>query len=46
VHAWVLITTVLAVREALDLEARPAIATAVIGMLPMLLVWALTAALV
>ena len=46
VHAWVLITTVFAVRLALDLETRPAIATAVIGLLPMLLVWALTAALV
>ncbi len=46
VHAWVLITTVFAVRLALDLEARPAIATALIGLLPMLLVWALTAALV
>jgi len=46
VHAWVLITTVFAVRLALDLETRPAIATAVIGLLPMLLVWALVAALV
>jgi len=46
VHAWVLITTVFAVRLALDLETRPAIATALIGLLPMLLVWALTAALV
>ncbi len=46
VHAWVLMTTVLAVRLALDLEIRPAIATALIGLLPMLLVWALVAALV
>lgn len=46
VHTWVLITTVFAVKLALDLETGPAIATAVIGVLPMLLVWALTAALV
>jgi hypothetical protein len=46
VHAWVLITTVFAVRLALDLDIRPAIATALIGVLPMLLVWALTAALI
>lgn len=46
VHAWVLITTVFAVKPALDLEIRPAIATAIIGWLPMLLVWALVAALV
>ena len=46
VYAWVLITTVLAVREALDLKIRPAIATALIGLLPMLLLWALVAALV
>ena len=46
VHAWVLITTVFAVRMVLDLDIRPAIATALIGVLPMLLVWALTAALV
>ena len=46
VHAWVLITTVFAVRIALDLDTRPAVATALIGLLPMLLVWALTAALV
>jgi hypothetical protein len=46
VHAWVLITTVFATRIALDIEIRPAITTALIGLLPMLLVWALTAALV
>ena len=46
VHAWVLITTVFAIRVTLDLEARPAIVTALIGLLPMLLVWALAAALV
>ncbi len=46
VHAWVLITTVFAVRLALDLQPRPAIATAVIGLLPMLLVWTLVVALV
>ncbi len=46
VYAWVLITTVLALREALDLKIRPAIATALIGLLPMLLLWALVAALV
>jgi hypothetical protein len=46
VHAWVLITTVFAVRLALDLETRPAIAAALIGLMPMLLVWALVVALV
>lgn len=46
VHAWVLITTVFAVKLTLDLETRPAIAAAVAGWLPMLLVWALVAALV
>jgi len=46
VHGWVLITTVFAVRPALDLETRPAIATALIGLLPMLLLWALAAVLV
>lgn len=46
VHAWVLITTVFAVRLTLDLEARPAIAASAAGCLPMLLVWALVAALV
>lgn len=46
VHAWMLITTVFAVRMALDLETRPAIITAVIGLLPMLLVWVLVQALV
>lgn len=46
VHAWVLITTVFALGLALDLAIRPAIAAALIGCLPMLLVWALTAALV
>jgi len=46
VHAWVLITTVFAVRVTLDMEARPAIAASAAGLLPMLLVWALVAALV
>ena len=43
---WVLIATVLAVRTALDLELRPAVATAALGVLPMLLVWVLAAAVV
>lgn len=46
VHAWVLITTAFALRLALDLDTRRAILAAVSGWLPMLLVWALTAALV
>ncbi len=46
VHAWVLITTVFALRSAMDLDARPAVITAVAGWLPMLVVWALAAALV
>lgn len=46
VHAWVLITMVFAMRTALDLEMRPAIVTALIGLLPMLLVWMLVAALI
>ena len=41
VHAWALSTTVFAVKAALDLDTRPAIATAVAGWLPMLLLWAL-----
>ena len=41
VHAWALITTVFAVKAALDLDTRPAIATAVSGWLPMLALWAL-----
>jgi hypothetical protein len=45
VHAWVLITTVFAVKVTLDLETRPAIAASAAGLLPMLLVWALVAAL-
>lgn len=46
VHAWVLITTVFALRVALDLDLRPAISTALIGLLPMLLLWTLVVALV
>ena len=46
VHAWTLITIGFAVKPALDLEARPAIAVALAGWLPMLLVWALAAIVV
>jgi hypothetical protein len=46
VHSWVLIATVFAVRSAMDLDARPAVVTAVAGWLPMLALWALVAALV
>ena len=45
VHAWVLITTVFAVKLTLDLETRHAIAVSAAGLLPMLLVWTLVAAL-
>lgn len=46
VHAWVLITTVFAVKLTLDMDTRRAVISAVIGLLPMLLVWALAAVLV
>ena len=46
VHAWTLITSGFAVKSALDLEARPAIAVGLAGWLPMLLVWALAAIVV
>jgi hypothetical protein len=46
IHAWVLITAVFALRMALDLEMRPAITTAAIGVLPMLVVWTLAVFLV
>jgi hypothetical protein len=41
VHTWLLITAVLALETALDMHRRPAIVTAVAGVLPMLLLWAL-----
>jgi hypothetical protein len=46
VHAWVLITAVFALRAALDLDTKPAISAAAIGVLPMLVVWALAVVLV
>jgi hypothetical protein len=46
VHSWVLITTVFAVRSTTDLDVRPAIVTAIAGLVPMLALWALVAALV
>jgi hypothetical protein len=45
VHAWVLITSIFAVKLALDMETRPAIVAVGTGWLPMLLVWALVSAL-
>ncbi len=41
VHAWLLLTTVSALRPALDLDTRPTIIVALSGWLPMLLLWAL-----
>lgn len=41
VHAWVLITTVFAVRVALDLDLRSSILSSLGGWLPMLVIWAL-----
>ncbi len=41
VHAWLLVTTVSALRPALDLDTRPTIVVALSGWLPMLLLWAL-----
>ena len=45
VHAWLLITSVVALETALDMDRRPAIVTAVAGVLPMLALWALAWAL-
>ena len=45
VHAWVLIATVPAVKSALDLDTRPAIATAAAGSLAMAALWTLVALL-
>jgi hypothetical protein len=45
VHTWLLFTAVLALETALDMHRRPAIVTAVAGVLPMLLLWALAWAL-
>lgn len=41
VHAWVLATTVFAVKPALDLDNRPALIVAAAGTATMLLVWSL-----
>ena len=41
VHAWLLLTTVSALRPALDLDTRPTIIVALSGWLPMLLLWVL-----
>ncbi len=40
-HVWVLITTVVAFRSGLDMDARSASFAAAAGWLPMLLLWAL-----
>lgn len=41
VHAWLLITTVSALRPALDLDTRPTVIVALSAWLPMFLLWAL-----
>ncbi len=41
VHSWVLIAAVFALKQALDMETRPAIISAAGGCLPMLALWVL-----